>query len=103
MRKLLAVVCRSSRVAAAAGAAALLSVLGAAPVTAQTLNPNVVEFVPPPEHWATLSSGQPVVSRYDLIFYQQGAIDGFMVTSLGKPTPQADGMIRVDLGGRRTF
>ncbi len=65
--------------------------------SAQTTNPNVIEFLPSPEHALILTSGAPAVSRYDLVFYQQGATDGFMVTNLGKPAPQADGLIRVDM------
>jgi hypothetical protein len=79
------------------GIATIIGAAAPASAIAQTSNPNVVEFVASPEHNATLSSGQPVVSRYDLIYYQKGATDALLVTSLGKPKPQADGMIRVDL------
>ena len=79
-------------------AAILLSIgLSARPLSAQTTNPNVVEFIPPAEHDALLSTGQPVISRYDLAFYQAGAIDSFMVVNLGKPARQADGLARVSL------
>jgi hypothetical protein len=61
----------------------------ASPLRAQTVNPNVVEFLPP----ADASS----ISRYDVAFYQATALDPFLVVSLGKPAPQADGLIRADI------
>jgi hypothetical protein len=89
---------RSARSSALAAAGVVLAcVISALPAHAQTTNPNVVEFLPSAEHFTTLPTGQPAVTRYDLVFYQQGAIDGFMVTSLGKPAPEADGVIRVGL------
>jgi hypothetical protein len=69
----------------------------AAPAAAQTTNPTVVEFLPSPEHGTVLSDGTAAVSRYDLVFYGERSLDAVLVTSLGKPAPQADGMIRVAL------
>jgi hypothetical protein len=37
------------------------------------------------------------VTRYDLGFYRQGAASPFQVASLGKPVPQSDGQIRINL------
>ena len=68
--------------------------------SAQATDPNVVQFIPPAEHSATLSNGQPVVSRYDISFFQVGAAQAFMNIDLGKPAPQADGVIRVDINNR---
>jgi hypothetical protein len=72
----------------------------AAPATAQTQNPNVVAFLPSPQHHGTLTNGQPAVSRYDLSFYRAGTTERILAVDLGKPAPQADGMIRVDYTSR---
>jgi len=63
--------------------------LSASALRAQTIDPNVVEFVPPAEHWTT-------VDHYLLSFYQSGGTDAVLSLNLGKPAPQVDGMIRVD-------
>lgn len=76
--------------------AALALLVQASGVTAQTAIPNVVAFVPSPQHSATLPTGQPVVSRYYLMFYQAGTAQPLLSVDLGKPSPQADGVIRVD-------
>ena len=85
----------SSRRAFALGAAAILGVfLGPATLHAQ-INPNVVEFLPSAEHHTTLASGQPAISRYEFLVYQPGTLDPYLRVDLGKPAPQADGVIRV--------
>ena len=73
-----------------------LTLLIPGPLLAQTIDPNVIQFLPSPDHWAVRSDGQPVVSKYVLTFYQYGGVDAVMQLDLGKPAPQADGMIRVD-------
>ncbi len=78
---------------------ALAMLIQASAVTAQTSNPNVVEFLPSPHHFATLSTGQPVVSRYVLTFYAAGTSEDVLSVDLGKPAPQADGLIRLDFAG----
>ncbi len=68
---------------------------------AQTIvDPTTVEFVPSPDHNATLSDGTPVVNRYDLQFFMIGAPQPFQVMDLGKPTPGAGGTISVDFRAR---
>ena len=79
-----------------AAVAALL--VASAPVSAQT-NVNVVEFLPAPAHHVVAASGQPVVARYEFLVYQAGALDPYLRVNLGKPAPQADGVIRTDFRG----
>jgi hypothetical protein len=69
-------------------------------VSAQTANPNVVSFAPSPQHSATVSTGEPVVSKYILTFYQAGTNQAVATVDMGKPAPQADGLIRVDFTTR---
>ena len=71
--------------------AALTGVRDAA---AQTVNPTTAEFTASADH-NVISNGTAVVTRYDLEFYLSGAADPFQVNSLGKPTPDASGVIRV--------
>jgi hypothetical protein len=74
----------------------LMLALAAPAARAQVTNANVVEFLPSADHGRTLASGQPAVSRYQVEFYQRGSLDSVLSLSIGKPAPQADGMIRVD-------
>ena len=71
-----------------------VAALTAAPqVAAQTVvNPRTAEFNPSPDH-----NNPSLVARYELEFYFQGASQPFQTANLGKPAPQADGKIRVDL------
>jgi hypothetical protein len=64
---------------------------------AQVVNPGFVEFLPPPEHAQVLQTGQPVVSSYQIDVYPSGSNDSVMSVPIGKPAPQADGLIRVSL------
>jgi hypothetical protein len=64
---------------------------------AQVVNPTIAEFTPSPDHSRLASDGTAWVTRYDLGFYQQGATSPFQVASLGKPAPQSDGQIRINL------
>lgn len=57
---------------------------------AETLNPRVVEFDPSDDHNTALVTG------YELQFYILGAVAPFQSVQLGKPSPGADGKIRVD-------
>lgn len=64
-------------------------------VAAQTIvNPTTLEFTPSNDH-NTVLNGTAIVARYDLGFYLAGAAQPFQVQSLGKPTPETDGMIRM--------
>ena len=70
--------------------------------SAQTLDPGTVEFDPSADHNSILSNGKPVVDRYDLAFYYLGASQPFQTASLGKPSPESDGKIRVNFLGSLT-
>lgn len=60
------------------------------------INPSVVEFQPSPDHAAMLlGTTTPKVTRYDLELYIQGAAQPFQVTDVGKPNPDAGGLIRL--------
>lgn len=63
------------------------------PITATS----VLCFEPSPDHNVTLPglNNQPVVTEYAWEVYLKGATAPFFTTSLGKPTPSADGAIRV--------
>lgn len=79
---------------------AVLPVFLAAPsvVWAQpTLNPTLAEFVPSADQNSTLPDGTAVVVSYRLDLFLQGASAPFQSFSLGKPAPDPDGKIRVDL------
>src|SRR4030095_10888154 len=60
-------------------------------IGAQTINPNVIEFMPP--------QNQGDVVRYDMAFYTLSALDPYLTVNIGKPAAQADGLIRLDLSG----
>ncbi len=61
------------------------------PIAAQTINPTAAEFSPSPDHNTT------AVSSYQIEFYLSGASAPFSSATLGKPAPQSNGTIRVDL------
>ncbi len=65
------------------------------PGAAQIVNPSAVEFSASPDHATLESDGTARLTSYELRFYQQGAAAPFQVASLGKPTPAADGTIRI--------
>jgi hypothetical protein len=71
--------------------------LASTPSHAQTMNPTRAEFNPSPDHNATASDGTPIVSSYRLDLFLSGASQPFQSNSLGKPNPDPDGIIRVDL------
>ena len=82
-----------------AGLAVLAIALFSASAVAQTaavIDPRIVEFDPSPDHSATGSDGNPVVTRYDLELYVVDGTTPVRVVALGKPAPQTDGKIRVD-------
>src|SRR5262245_34797517 len=58
------------------------------------IDPTTAEFTPSAEHDA-VSNGVPIVSAYELGFYQIGASQPFQTMSLGKSTRDPDGKIRV--------
>jgi hypothetical protein len=81
----------------AVAACAVLWPLGAA---AQTVNPRVLEFFPSPDHNARLADGRPAVTSYSFELYQADAARPFQTVNLGKPSPQADGIIRYDFSSQ---
>jgi hypothetical protein len=64
---------------------------------AQAVNPTTAQFGASADHNATAADGTPAVTRYDLDFYFVGALQPFQVVSLGKPTPDANNNISVNL------
>jgi hypothetical protein len=70
----------------------------AAPVAAQAPipNPSVLEFTASADHNAVILGGtDPLVTRYDLELYLEGAALPFQTYSVGKPTPDAQNKIIV--------
>jgi hypothetical protein len=65
--------------------------------SAQTVDPTTAEFAASADHNAILSNGTAALTRYDLEFYNVGAASPFQVASLGKPSPDPSGIIRVQL------
>jgi hypothetical protein len=72
---------------------ACASLAGAQPLS----DPNFLEFTASADHDALDSSGQPLVIRYDLLLYVVGSATPIQVVSLGKPTPDPAGTIRLPL------
>lgn len=54
-----------------------------------TLNPTTVEFVPSADHDRLGLDGQPMVTRYELRIFAQGATVPRVTQDIGKPTPVA--------------
>ncbi len=73
----------------------LLVVMVATPAVAvaqPVLNPTKAEFVKSADHDADFG-GVPLVTRYELRHYVLGATTPVSVYDLGKPTPDANGLI----------
>ena len=76
--------------------AALALLMCAAGASAQTIvDPQRAEFDPSPDHDAVSSDGTAIVKSYSLVIYQSGTTKALQTINLGKPTPDADGKIRV--------
>lgn len=58
------------------------------------LDPQRVEFTPSADH-DTVTAGIPVVTGYSLSLFASGSATPAATVSLGKPTPDPDGQIRV--------
>jgi hypothetical protein len=86
---------------------AALLVLGlAATAAAQAVdNPTTVQFVPSADHNAVTPIGlQPVVVRYDLVFYRASDLNTpAQVVNLGKPAIGSDGTIQVEFSALLTW
>ena len=75
---------------------AVLTLLSSRAVAQPALNPTRAEFSPSVDHNSVVN-GTPVVSSYTLDLFLQGAPAPFQSVPLGKPNPDPDGTIRVDL------
>jgi hypothetical protein len=76
--------------------AAFVLCAAASLVLAQSIvDPRIVEFNPSPDHARTVN-GQAAVTRYDLEFYLLNGQTPLVTVSLGKPSPDPDGVIRVN-------
>jgi all-beta uncharacterized protein len=74
----------------------LVAAVAASASAQQVTDPTRGEFNPSPDH-NTISGGTAVVQSYRLEFFVMGAAQPTQTTSLGKPTPDPDGVIRVNL------
>ena len=61
------------------------------------MDPTGVEFTASIDHDALGSNGQPIVFRYELLLYAAGSASPTSIASLGKPSPDGNGAIRVPL------
>src|SRR5690349_14483200 len=79
-------------------AATMLLLLAAAPLQAQSIiDAQRVEFTPSADNNAFASDGTtPLVQSYTLTVYVAGSSTSFATANLGKPTPDTDGMMRVN-------
>jgi len=78
-------------------ALALALVSWATVAQAQTVvDPRLASFLPSPDHDATTSDGQPILTSYELQFFLAGGSQVILSVNLGKPAPGADGSITVD-------
>jgi all-beta uncharacterized protein len=75
---------------------ATLFALVATAASAQTVDPRYLQFTASADHYA-VANGQPVVAGYQMAWYQNGAAAPFQVNELGKPVPDANGTVIVDL------
>lgn len=82
-----------SRIPAAVLLFVLLSV-GAAGAQTVVSNPTTLEFAASADHARVLADGRPMVDHYNFDVYSVGAAQPFQTSSIGKPSPAADGLIR---------
>ena len=61
-----------------------------------TVNPSWVEFDPSPDHAALATNGSALVQEYMLSVYVAGQPSAIKSVSLGKPSPEIDGKVRVE-------
>src|SRR6187399_525869 len=90
---------RAPRIALFFSIASVALVGVSAPVSAQTVSPQSVEFDPSPDHDRSVN-GVDVVDSYELRFYAVGATTALQVIGIGKPAPATDGVIRYDFSSR---
>jgi hypothetical protein len=60
------------------------------------VDPRAAEFTASTSHNATDANGNPLLTGYTLEFYLAGAASPFQTQPLGKPTPDATGLIHID-------
>ena len=60
------------------------------------VDPRYVEFNASPNHNTLHTDGSAIVASYALAIYPQGSSTAFAIVDLGKPTPNASNVIRVD-------
>src|SRR5919201_1276100 len=84
------------KAAAIAVVAAALVLPGVASAQ-QVIDPTRAEFNPSADHNTVLPDGSAAVQSYRLDLFLVGASAPFQSVSLGKPNPDPDGIIRVDL------
>jgi hypothetical protein len=77
--------------------AAALFALAATAASAQTVDPRYLQFTASADHFALTTDGQPLVTGYQMAWYQSGASSPFQILDLGKPIPDSNGAIVVDL------
>jgi hypothetical protein len=65
----------------------------AAPAFAQAPALKSVAFQASPDHNLTLTGGLVVVARYELVLVKSGSTAAVATLDLGKPTPDANGLI----------
>ena len=74
----------------------LIALAFAVPAVAQSVvNPSRFEFDPSADH-NTITNGVPVLSHYELEVYSQSRASLVQSIAVGKPSPEADGKIRID-------
>src|SRR6476659_5737086 len=86
-------------------AAALLVAAGLAyssPAFAQTGTTGTIEFAPSADHTVVASDGTPLLSQYSVSVYLAGQSTAIQTLNLGKPSPDADGKIRVEFLSKLT-
>ena len=89
------------RVTVAAVLNGALILLASQVAAAQTIviDPTTAEFGPSADHDRVSDDGTAFVDYYELQIFAPDATQPTFVVNLGKPAPQADGLIRVELAG----
>src|SRR5262245_13627542 len=76
----------------------LLSVASSSRALAQSImDASRVEFSPSADHSTLNEYGTPLVTGYTMTIYAAGGDDPVQIVDLGKPSPDEDGIIRLDL------
>src|SRR5262245_29613069 len=88
---------RSRRAAGVAGIALAFLLVSALAGAQTVINPTAGEFVPSTDHSALAADGTPLVTSYTLTVFVAGQTTPVRTVSLGKPTPDPDGLIRFSL------